>query len=99
MVTFAKINLIRRLLTLFVPILLHILLILPHVVPAFFGHGLLIFPLFWGAGPALAPFPHADPISLRSQAITRFHIRHRYNEGKGKVLTILINYVCFRQKR
>jgi hypothetical protein len=50
---------------------------LPHVVPAFVGHQLLIYTLFWGARLALAPFPHADPISLRSQAKARFHVRHR----------------------
>ncbi len=48
-----------------------------QVVSAFVGHWLLIFPpFFWSAGPALAPLPHTDPISLRSQATALFHVGH-----------------------
>jgi hypothetical protein len=66
------------------------LLILVHVASAFVGHWLLIFPLFWGAESALAPFPHADPISLRSQAIVRFHVGNS---------TYINNCKIFRDKK
>jgi hypothetical protein len=36
----------------------------------------LISPASWGAGPSLAPFPQADPISLNSQATARSHVGH-----------------------
>ncbi len=33
-------------------------------------------PRFLGAGPSFAPFPQADPISIRSQATARSHVGH-----------------------
>jgi hypothetical protein len=70
-----KFNLFRRLLTLFAPILIH------HVQLGWSSSSfpmlslpLLIIPPFWRAGPALAPLPHADPISLRLQATARLLI-------------------------
>jgi hypothetical protein len=53
-----------------------VFLVLAPVVPALEEHWLLIFPASWGAGPSLAPFPQADPISLRSQAIAHSHVGH-----------------------
>ncbi len=40
-------------------------------------HWLLIFLASWGAGPSLAPFPQADPISLRSQATAHSHVGYK----------------------
>jgi hypothetical protein len=45
------------------------LLFLLHVVPVLARHQLLIFCPFWRLMPALTFSSHADPISLRSQAI------------------------------
>jgi hypothetical protein len=57
-----------------------VLLVLALVVPALAEHWLLIFPASWGAGPSLAPFPQADPISLRSQATACFYVGHTNNQ-------------------
>jgi hypothetical protein len=81
-VTFTKVNLIRRLLTLFALILLHHIGLgwssssFPMLSLPLLGTDCLSFPLSGGLGPALAPLPHADPISLRPQATARFLIGH-----------------------
>ncbi len=54
-------------------------LFLLHVASFPAEHWLLIFPAFWGAGPPFTPLLQADPISLRSQATARFHVRYTYN--------------------
>ncbi len=48
-----------------------------HVVPALAKHWLLIFLASWGAKSFLAPFPQADPTSLRSQATGRSLVWHK----------------------
>jgi hypothetical protein len=55
-----------------------VFLVIAHFASALADHWLLIFPASWGAGPSLAPFPQADPNSLRSQATACSHVGHRY---------------------
>ncbi len=77
-----KFILIRRPLTLFVPILLHHVWLgwssssFPHVGPAFVGHWLLILSPFLEERAQPCPFPHADPIPLRLKATAHLLIGH-----------------------
>ncbi len=50
-----------------------------HVASFLAGSWLLIFLPAWGAWPSLTPFPRADPISLRSQAMPHSYVGHNYN--------------------
>ncbi len=53
------------------------LLVLAHIVPALIEHWLLIS--LTSVGASLTHLPQADPISLRTQAMPCFHVRHTNN--------------------
>jgi hypothetical protein len=53
-----------------------------HVASFLAGSWLLIFlPAWGGARPSLIPFPWADPISLRSQAMPYSHVGHNIDNA------------------
>ncbi len=79
-IIFKNFDLFRRLLTLFMPILLHHVQLcwssssLPMLSPPLLGTDCLSFPSTGGLGPPLIPLPQADPIFLRSQATPHVHV-------------------------